>query len=143
MVQRIAAVIGAGTTPRTSGRRAHGRSRPSWPPAALAIRACARAQAGRVILASALRHESSYTVENAAVLLIAIAAPWCAALLETAQPCCPHPGIIDAALSWLGLRTAPTTPEHPLEWGVELSRKSIERLHELQRAALQVEGVDN
>jgi len=118
---------------------------PDWSPSVEAMLSALvnEPEAGRVIVASTLRHQSSYTVENAAVLLIAIAAPWCAALLETAQPCSPHPGIIDAALSWLGLRTAPTTPEHPLEWGVELSRKSIERLHELQRAALQVEGVDN
>lgn len=118
---------------------------PDWSPSVEAMLSALvhEPEAGRVILASALRHESSYTVENAAVLLIAIAAPWCAVLLEAAQPCSPHPGIIDAALSWLGLRTAPSTTESQLEWRVGMSRKSIERLHELQRAALRVEGVDN
>ena len=118
---------------------------PDWAPSPAAM-LCAlvhEPEAGRVIIASALRHRWSYTVENAAGLLVAIAAPWCVAMLDAAQATSPHRGIIDAALSWLGLRIAPVPSEIHLDWRVKTSRESIEQLHELQRAALRLEGIDN
>lgn len=100
-------------------------------------------EAGRRILASSFRHESAYAVESAVALLIAIAAPWCAAMLQEAQEATPHQGVLDDALSWLGLRTTSTSPDGQLSWMVSWSRTRIEELHELERAALRFDRVDN
>ena len=118
---------------------------PSWSPPLEAMLAALvlEPEAGRRILASSLRDESSHTVERAASLLIAIAAPWCVAMLEAAQGASPHQEILDAALSWLGLRASQPSPDGQLSWMVSWSRRCIEELPELQCATLKVDSVDN
>ena len=92
-------------------------------------------EAGRAFLQAGLAHADRDVIERVIGMLIAVAAPWCIATLQSASETSPHQDLLHAALTSFGLRKGTAMDGDVVAW-VILTRLRIDKLSASQRRSL-------